>query len=467
MNPLSATLVYATGIAAMFYFDRDKQIHTSKALWIPIIWLMINGSRPVSLWLKAGTPIAPTDVNVDGSPLDAAIFGLLVVAGLVVLGMRWKSLVGFVRDNPILVTFLAYCLLSTLWSDYSFIAFKRWTKSLGDVVMIAVVLTDPDMFGAIGRFFCRVGYVLIPASILLIKYYPDIGRVYDTWTWVPFNCGVTTFKNLLGMITLVCALGTLWCFLRSWRERRSARRRHLIVQGAMLLMSVYIFVIADSMTSLSCFVLAGCLMFFANQSWVSRRPALIHVTVAAIVTLSLVALFFDSSGDLVKTLGRNSTLTGRTDIWRIVLELSQPRPWFGTGFESFWMGDRLQTMYRFEKGIQEAHNGYLEIYANLGWVGVGLLAALIVTGYRHAMATYRRDRALGSIKLAFFITGIVYSFTEAGFRLMSPVWLAFLLGIIYVPLRGLKRQTAPVVARAAPLESQLHSRLVTTYKGGF
>lgn len=463
MNPLLATLVYVIGIAAMFYYDRDKQIHTSKALWIPVLWLMINGSRPVSAWLHSGPTVAPIDANMDGSPLDAAIFGVLIAAGLVVLGMRGKQVAEFFRNNPTLVAFFAFCLLSTLWSDYSFIAFKRWTKSLGDLVMIVVVLTDPDQYGSIGRFFCRVGYVLIPVSILLIKYYPDIGRVYDPWTWQPFNCGVTTFKNLLGMITLVCALGTLWCFIRSWRELRGKRRRrHMIVQGAMLLMSLYIFAIADSMTSLSCFLLAGTLLVLANQPWVTRRPALIHVMVAGIVALSVIALFFDSSGDLVKTLGRNSTLTGRTDIWRIVLQLSQPRPLLGTGFESFWMGDRLTTMDRFEKGIQEAHNGYLEVYANLGWVGVILLAALIVTGYRHAMMTYRRDRTLGSIKLALFATGIIYSLTEAGFRMMSPVWLAFLLGIIYVPLRGLKRQPAPVVARVAPEENQLHPPLVTT-----
>jgi hypothetical protein len=49
MNTLLATLVYCAGIAVIFYLDRDEKVRTSKALWIPVIWLLINGSRPVSL----------------------------------------------------------------------------------------------------------------------------------------------------------------------------------------------------------------------------------------------------------------------------------------------------------------------------------------------------------------------------------------------------------------------------------
>ena len=459
MSPSLATVAYLAVIFAVFYLDRDKAVHTSKGLWVPIAWLMINGSRPVSMWFQRGPTIG--NEHADGSPLDAVVYGVIILAGLVVLCTRWNRVQGLIKNNSALLLFIVYCLASTLWSDYTFVSFKRWIKSVGDVVMIIIVLTEANERAAIKRFLCRVAYVLIPLSILLIKYYPDLGRSYNPWTWTPELCGVTTFKNLLGMITLVCALGVLWSFIGTWRERQPRRWRHLLAQGIVLGMAGWIFKMANSMTSLSCFVLAGSVMVMANQSWAARRRILVHAMIAGIVAISVTALFFDSSGEMVQTLGRDATLTGRTDIWRIVLELSRPSPLLGAGFETFWMGDRLETMARFEKGIQEAHNGYLEVYANLGWVGVVLLACVIVTGYRNVFKCYAQNHLLGSIKIAYLATGIIYSLTEAGFRMMSPVWLGFLLAIIYVPPLRHRSTEASTTRRANKRSESRASVLVS------
>jgi exopolysaccharide production protein ExoQ len=192
-------------------------------------------------------------------------------------------------------------------------------------------------------------------------------------------------------------------------------------------------VTADSMTSLSCFVMAGAVMVLTAQRWVAKRTIVVHLLVGGALALSLIALFLDSSGTLVRSLGREATLTGRTDIWRAVLSL-HTNPIFGTGFESFWLGSRLQRVGDLtEQGIQEAHNGYLELYLNLGWMGLILLAGLIATGYRHALAIFRRDPHAGRLRLAFFAAAVIYSLTEAGFRMMSPIWIALLLAITAVP----------------------------------
>ena len=442
MSPLLATVVYVAGIAAIFYLNRDAGARTSKALWIAVLWLMINGSRPVTMWFQTGP--TPADEYLNGSPVDAAVFGVLIASGVVVLKMRWKETQRLLKANLPILLFLAYCLVSTMWSDYTFVSLKRWIKSVGDIVMILVVLSDPQPIQAVRQFLSRVGFVLIPLSVLFIKYYPDIGRSYNPWTWEPMYCGVTTFKNLLGMITLVSSLGSLWCFLHWWHDKKAKRRKqHLIAHGALLAMAVWIFWIVNSMTSLSCFVLAGTILLLASQPWAARRTRLIHTAAAAAIAIALIALFFDSSGSMVGVLGRNSSLTGRTEIWTIVASLAQARPFLGTGFESFWMGHRLLEVWRFEKGIQEAHNGYLEVYANLGWVGVALLISLILTGYRNVMNIFRLDQQMGAIKLAFFVTGVIYSLTEAGFRMLSPVWIVFVFAIVAIPRSVLKTAEEP------------------------
>jgi len=464
MSPLLATLAYAAGIGAIFYFDRDEEAHTSGFLWVPVIWLLINGSRPVSAWFQTGAPV--TEAVSDGSPMDAAVYGAVIAAGVVALCTRGRRVIDFVKTNPVIIVFVAYCLISCMWSDDGFVAFKRWIKSVGDVIMIVIVLTDPHPLDAIKRFFCRAGYVLIPASILCIKYYPQWGRTYNPWTWEPMFTGVTTFKNLLGMTVLVCALSTLWCLIRSWSELRGKRRwQHIAAEVSILAMSIYLLLTADSMTSFSCLLLAGMVMIVASQPWVIRRPWILHLTAAAAITIAIVALFFDSSGDMVKELGRNSTLTGRTAIWSEVIVLARQFPWFGAGFESFWMGDRLLIMWKVVKGIQEAHDGYLEVYANLGAVGIAFLGTLIVIGYRHVIDAWSRNATIGTVKMGFFVAALIYSLTEAGFRMMSPVWLGFLLAVITIPPRRLKKEGVIAPPQWAAAEEEEEYSLAATYKG--
>ncbi len=232
MSPSLATIVYAGGIIGLFYLDRDRSVRTAQSLWLPVIWIWIIGSRPVSLWLGlgGGSDDFATQL-VEGSPYDAAIFGILLAAGIVVLiRHRTRTYTCLKASWPIFVYF-AYCLLSVLWSDFPDIAFKRWIKAIGDLVMALVVVTDTDPVAAVGRLISRVGFILMPASVLFIKYFGDLGRGYDP-DGRPMNTGVTTNKNILGVITLVIALGTLWSFLDSlFAKRQPNRARHLLARG--------------------------------------------------------------------------------------------------------------------------------------------------------------------------------------------------------------------------------------------
>ena len=201
-------------------------------------------------------------------------------------------------------------------------------------------------------------------------------------------------------------------------------------------------------------------MAASTSRWVEKRTGLVHLMIAAVVALSLAALFLDTGGTLVSSLGRNVTLTGRKDIWKAVLSI-HINPLLGAGFESFWVGSRLQRVWDMTaQGIQEAHNGYLEVYLNLGWVGLALLAGLIVTGYRNALAVFRRDPHAGRLRIGFFTAALLYSLTEAGFRMMGSIWTAFLLAILAVPPGLLLRRERPrrSALGAAPAAQRLRVR---------
>ena len=77
----------------------------------------------------------------------------------------------------------------------------------------------------------------------------------------------------------------------------------------------------------------------------------------------------------------------------------------------------------------EAHNGYIETYLNLGWIGLILLGLIVATGYRRAISSLRVDPEMGTLKLMFLVVGLVYNLSEAGFRMFNPLWIVFVLAI--------------------------------------
>jgi exopolysaccharide production protein ExoQ len=203
MPPWIASFIFAIGIAGLFILNRDREVRTSKALWLPVFWLLIAGSRPVSVWLQMGPPSSP-DQYLEGSPLDRTVFLGLLAAGVSVLIARQKTVARFLRANGLFLLFLFYCAASITWSDYPEVAFKRWIKFFGDFVMVLIVLTDLTQFGAIKPVLARVGFVVLPLSVLFIKYYPELDRAYAPhWEGTAFYVGVASDKNMLGMTCLV------------------------------------------------------------------------------------------------------------------------------------------------------------------------------------------------------------------------------------------------------------------------
>jgi exopolysaccharide production protein ExoQ len=432
-----AFALFAIGVSGLFYLDRDKAVRNSPALWLPVIWLWIIGSRPPSDWLQIWIgfgqmrPSAGLDAQLDGSPVDAIIFLALFAAAVAVLHRRSKPTVSLLGSSlPVLIYFF-YCAASCLWSPFPDVAFKRWIKDVGDLAMVLVIATDPDPLGALRRIFSRVGFVLFPASILLIRYSP-LGRAFGP-DGSPENVGVTTNKNTLGLITFVVLLGAVWSFFYLLRAgRRPNRIRRLLAQGTLIAFGIAILQQAHSDTSTLCFALGALLMMITSLSTFRRHPRRVHALVLTILLLSSVAYLMGGEAKITAALGKNSNLSDRTIIWAAVIPLC-PDPVIGAGFESFWNGYgkyATKGLSRYERGLNSAHDGYIEVYLNLGLIGVGLIAMLLFFGYQRAYAAFRLNPEVGNLMLASVATVAIYNITEAGFRILTPTWMLLLLVLV-------------------------------------
>jgi len=449
MTPSLALFLWLILLLALLRFDPAKEPGTSPALCVPVIWMFIVGSRLPSQWLAGQFQPGAAAALEEGNPLDRTIFSVLILLAIGILMSRSFQWGGFFAHNWALTAFVFFALVSVCWAEFPFVALRKWFRDLGNYLVILVALSDPRPLEAVRAVLRRVSYLLVPLSILLIKYYPTIGKNNDYWTGANSYIGATLGKNLLGVACLISGLFFFWDTLTRWPERKERRKRRIIlVNLAFIAMTLWLLKLANSTTCWVCLTL-GCLVIAAAHTrWVKRRPAFLKLLIPASFCLYLVLAFgFDMSGELAKAVGKDPTLTDRTRIWAILFSM-HTNPLVGTGYESFWLGSRVQTFWQNGLGgVNEAHNGFLEIYLNLGLVGLFLLVGFLITSYRTICRRLRPFSSLASLTLALWITMLFYSVTEAGFR-SCLMWLAFLLGALTVRTRGKQR-----VHSAASLEN--------------
>ena len=277
---------------------------------------------------------------------------------------------------------------------------------------------------------------MIPLSVVLVKYFPYIGRGYDYWTGSAQYNGATTSKNQLGVACMISGIFFFWDTLNHWSDRKDRRtRRVLYVNFALIAMSLWLLSMAHSATSTVCLSLGCLIVLIAHSKFTRRHPGFLKFFIPTTFILYLVLAFgFDINGQLAGAVGRDPTLTDRTLIWGIVLGM-HTNPIVGTGYESFWLGSRLaQVSERFEGTINEAHNGYLDMYLNLGGIGILLLIALLIASYRTIWKKFASSFALASFSLAMWTVILFYNITESAFK-WGMLWMILLLGGIFVPER--------------------------------
>lgn len=427
-----ALFAWAVCLAALLYFDPAKTGRTSSALWVPVIWMFILGSRLPSQWL--GGQVGMTAAAFEqGNPLDAILSSTLILLAIVILVNRSLNWSVILARNAALVALLAFALVSFVWSDFPLVALKRWFRDLGTYLIVLVVLSDRNPLEAVRLLLRRFCYLLIPLSVLIVRYYPELGKQYDVWTGVATYVGATTSKNMLGLACLLSGLFLFWDTLTRWSNRRNRQTKRILALNATFMgMTLWLLNLSNSATSRVCLLL-GCLVIAAAHSKPFKRyPGLLKALIPTTFVLYLVVVSCFGLGGVAGAVGRDPTLTDRTKIWAVLLAM-HTNPLLGTGYESFWLGPRLLWVWQSPAGhVNEAHNGYLQVYLNLGLVGLVLLLAFLIASYRTICKRGKTLSGLGSLGVALWIILAFYNTSEAAFG-GGVLWLAFLSAALVVP----------------------------------
>lgn len=445
--PPQLVLLFGFGLIA-WLFRQEMRVRRldSRAILIPIIWIAIQGSRPVSYWVGSGGGLGAR----DGHPVNTILYGLLILSALVVLSRRRIDWGEIIRDNRALFLIYGFFALSAIWSEAPFVSGKRLVKDFGSVLMVLIVLTEVNPSEAIRTVVLRLSFILFPLSVIFGKWFPGIGRNYSLGG-EPMFTGITMQKNALGQLTFIFMLVIIWDLMESRREERLGDpplgRKQFYIRGLMLVMGFWLLIASSSQTSLLCFLI-GIGALWAT-GWLTRMQSGKTLLVIGLIGVLLIVGLDDVLGFsdiIIRALGRDPSLTGRTDIWETVLS-NQNNPLYGNGFNVWWDSAQRWTLVDKLSNLKTAHSGYVDILVDGGYIGMLLLIGLLLASGARVIGRLFDGVTFRQLGFVIWCVAVVYNFSESSFFRLDLLWLMFLLATVEVSRRyGLPGQAGPGMA---------------------
>lgn len=313
------------------------------------------------------------------------------VVGLVLLKPDWMW-----RKFPKSIgVFLLLVTLSLAWSFYpgatAIGIVLQWMTTIA-ALFLALTLSWAELLRALSAALRWVLGLSILFELIVglfvrqavLPFWVDYGtnKVPDAFYWSrgllfqggPIE-GIVASRNLLGFLALL-ALIVFWVQLAAGTVRRGRGAAWLVVAALMLALT------RSATVTVAVGVVVLVLLFALWARRVDaegRRP--VYLTAAASV-VAVIAALVAFTPQLLSVLGKSEDLTGRLDIWRSVTELASQSPVFGWGWVSYWMPwvEPFNDL-AVRKGVTylQSHDAWLDVWLQLGVVGVVAFAALALS----------------------------------------------------------------------------------------
>lgn len=408
--------------------EYKENLSASWELWIPTIWMIKIATRDLAFWLgRAGAE------SGSGSPYERYLLIFLLMLGIIVLYKRRLNIYWAIKKNFWVMALITYMFLSMFWTEVPFMTFKRWVRELIAVVMALVIFSETNPRNAIESVIRRSIYTLIPLSLVLVMFFPDHGtRPFgEIVAWV----GVTEHKNGLGRLCYIAIFFLISAFFRRWLTNESLTFRSRMY-GDLLVFAIALYLMKGEGLGKSVSVTAvmtlmiGLASFFGFQLLrkLKRNIGLniLRWLIAGIIFIGTSSVFVGGlvvGVDVASSMGREETLTGRTEIWANLIPSVINAPLLGYGIDGFFTEETQKSFHK----LPHAHNGYLSILLDYGFVGLLLVSVFLLSSCRKAYQTMKYDYIWGVSWMCFLIMSVFRDIAEPSLDTFTSQPMAILL----------------------------------------
>lgn len=374
--------------------------------------------------------------------------------------LDYKGVLGRYSRYGWIFAFSIICLLSSFWSAAPATslrtAIQYFTHVVCALIAMRVLAAETLSRGAM------IGSAIVLAYSLVAGSYH-----YDALDGSYSFVGAFSSKNQLG---LYASLGILFSFTTCFVFR--ARGLWLALSVCISLLSAYCLFASQSATSVIttlAIIAAGGALQLAGFLAPKQRTMVFLAGLVAAIAGAAVALQFGAMDAVLGVFGKDSTLTGRTYLWQQGLAAAGEAPWFGVGYQGYWVpgfpdAERLwDDFFIASRSGFHFHNTYIEAVVETGVLGTLLLVLVLLRPFvghlRHLISSQRAPEA----SLLFLVIALllVRSFVEID--IMHPYHVGSFL--LYFAAGRLTLAQRPYFTRAAapssdyPVQRAIHTHV--------
>ncbi len=285
-----------------------------------------------------------------GDKVTESINILQIVIGIALFYRGFPYWPSLRRGGVLSISLAIFMLCSAVWSVESGATLRAGVQYL--FLIIGSIGVAENLEG--DEFMDVLAWVCFLSAIASLVLPLDVGAN-------EFR-GVFPQKNTLGIAMAMGALASL-------HGLRVGKRR--LFNLSTFILTTCLTVKSESMTSLLAITLFSVLAMAIHTLRKGGIARIIAITwIIILVPMALIADF--NLDSLLETLGKDPTLTGRTDIWGYVNSDIFQRPLLGWGYAAFWSAKNpaareISGALGFR--VPHAHNGILEILLSVGLIG--------------------------------------------------------------------------------------------------
>lgn len=383
-----------------------------------VLTLIIYSGGLLTLLVSGGAGETEVEVTYDTSWVRIFYFVMYLIT-CCLLALRWRTAIDIINRDKYLWILIALPVISMLWS------FDR-ANTLKD----SVTLVGSSIFGlyfAIRysikqqlQLIATACIVAIVLSTMFVIFIPKYGIMQDlhSGAWRGIHSHKNGLGQMMGLSTLVFTILGI------------DQRKKFSILWIGLILSFTLLVLSRSTASMTNTLIV--IPFFWLLHILRLQYSLMIPTIIGLMTIGLTSSIWiqDNLAVLAGSVGKNVTLTGRTSVWEFVWEMIQKQPWIGYGYGGFWNGLDGESAYVW-RATQwtptHPHNGLLQLFLDLGLVGVVLY---LIGFWRHMLRIFAYVRSTSELSgiwpVAFMIYLLLLNLTET--HLLSSnsiIWVLY------------------------------------------
>ncbi len=333
---------------------------------------------------------------------------LIYLLLLIVIAPRLTRVLRAMGKMRLLTMLFVVAALSILWSIDPMLTFRR-------VIPLWMWLIVGIYFGerySIDEFLQLLGSAFaVVITVTFALYFAHPSYVFDPGHEMAWR-GICLHKNTFGAYMAMSGLVFAVC----------ARKRFPLVNYTFCAASALLVFLSHSATA---WVLGGIILVAMPLLRLAKLPAIQFVPIGTVAILCLTQLVVWPPQVLLSLLGRDSSFTGRTDLWEAVMIAISRHPLLGYGYDAFWQGlkgESLQAAINAGWLAPHSHNGYLELALGLGIPGLALFVLIYISLVISAMRYLRRTTGATAIwPMAYVIFLAIHNTVESALLLRNEL----------------------------------------------